>query len=410
MSDVIDTGTSSEASREPRGVALPLVLGVLVAMGFIGAAALAVSRADSGVVRTVVSTTQADAAATAGIEHGVAVFIAEGPTGGSWPVTGSLDGFNYTVTAVRDSYDYNADGTVGPVWWDGTSYNEDGTTGDDVWELTSVAQDAAITASQRMRLSSMSLVVDPKAGLVTSSSIDLRGNITVSGLNHDINGNVIDADDESYTGRCEENKPAVVMSDADDEADIKGTVDTEGNEIFSDDDYVLHDEGVVIRSPEDALGLDPGDLDHLVQDADSYTPPDTIAGMVYVDGDYGSTGAGGSDVSGTGILIVHNPKFNPREHDPDDELYDPAKASDPEYAPANLGNINGGTFRGVIIADKIDKIDGDIDIIGSVISLTEIDVTKVGAGTARILYSCTSIEKAANSVVVGIDRLSWIAD
>lgn len=392
-----------------RGVALPLVLAILLAMGFIGAAAVAVSRTDSGVSRLVVSTTRADAAATAGIEHGAAMFLIEGPTGPSWPVTGNLDGFTYTVTAVRDSYDYNGDDLAGPVSWDGITYHEDGT-GDAVWEVTSRAENDAIRAVQRLRISSRTAVAQPESALVTNSSSQLMGSITVSGLNHDTDGNVIDADDLTFTGACEENKPAVVVTDLDDIVDIQGSVDTEGNELFAALDYIVHDETVDIHTPEDALGLDPGALDHLIQDADTYTPPETISGVEYVDGDYGSGAAGGNDVNGSGVLIVHNPKFDPREHDPDDPLYDPAKASDPEYAPANLGNINDGTFRGIIIADRIDKIDGNIDIIGSVISLTEIDVTKVGAGTARILYSCEAIEQAANKIVAVIDRLTWVAD
>ena len=124
----------------------------------------------------------------------------------------------------------------------------------------------------------------------------------------------------------------------------------------------------------------------------------------------GAGEAGGNVVNGTGILIVHNPLYNPREHDPADPLYDAAKVSDPRYAPANLGNINGGTFHGLIIADKIDKINGTIDVIGSVVSLSEIDVTIVGAGTARVLYSCSALTQAANSSPLPPARLAWSAD
>ena len=71
------------------------------------------------------------------------------------------------------------------------------------------------------------------------------------------------------------------------------------------------------------------------------------------------------------------------EHDPAHPLYNASRASDPAYAPANLGNINGGTFHGIIIADKIDKIDGNLTVLGAVISLSNVDATKVGAGTAN---------------------------
>jgi hypothetical protein len=148
-----------------------------------------------------------------------------------------------------------------------------------------------------------------------------------------------------------------------------------------------------------------------VQDGDTYVAPDTIGGLVYVNGDYGSGAAGGNKVDGTGILIVHNPLYNPREHDPADPLYNAAKASNPSvYGPANLGNINGGTFRGLIIADKIDKINGNIDIFGAIVSLTEIDVAKIGAGTAEIKYSCAALQQVGNSIPVPPTRLSWMAN
>ena len=124
----------------------------------------------------------------------------------------------------------------------------------------------------------------------------------------------------------------------------------------------------------------------------------------------GAGAAGGSELNGTGILIVHNPLYNPLEHDPASAYYDAAKASDPRYAPANLGNINGGSFHGLVIADKIDRINGNIDITGAVISLSEIDVTLVGNGTAEVKYSCTALQQAGNASSVPPARLSWSAD
>jgi hypothetical protein len=194
--------------------------------------------------------------------------------------------------------------------------------------------------------------------------------------------------------------------------DANGSVNLNGHSDYSsaDPEYTNTDEGIIYVTPEDVLGLEPGDLDSAAQDAATYVAPDTLSGLVYVNGDYGSGAAGGNIVNGTGILIVHNPLYNPREHDPADPFYDAAKVSDPRYAPANLGNINGGTFHGLIIADKIDKINGTIDVIGSVVSLSEIDVTIVGAGTARVLYSCSALTQAANSSPLPPARLAWSAD
>jgi hypothetical protein len=210
-----------------------------------------------------------------------------------------------------------------------------------------------------------------------------------------------------------ENKPAIVLTDSTDTVSAGGSSDLSCNPVYDvgNPPCVAKRTNIVYVTPEDVLGLEPGDLDALVQDGDTYVAPDTIGGLVYVNGDYGSGAAGGNNVTGTGILIVHNPLYNPREHDPADPLYNAAKASNPSvYGPANLGNINGGTFRGLIIADKIDKINGNIDIFGAIVSLSEIDVTKVGAGTAEIKYSCTALQQAGNSFPVPPTRLSWMAN
>jgi hypothetical protein len=183
-----------------------------------------------------------------------------------------------------------------------------------------------------------------------------------------------------------------------------------GNETFAPDDYVEKDSTIVYITPEQILGLDEGDLGRIIQDSDSYQLPDSIVGLVYVDGDYGSKAIDGTNyVNGTGMLVVHNPLYDPREHDPDHPMYNPSRASDPAYAPANLGNINGGTFHGIIIADKIDKIDGNLTVLGAIIALSNVDATKVGAGTANILYSCQAIQAAGSSLLPAI-RISWKAE
>ena len=88
---------------------------------------------------------------------------------------------------------------------------------------------------------------------------------------------------------------------------------------------------------------------------------DPFNGILYVDGNYTQP----PDLS-SGILIVHN-----------------------STNTANLGNWNGGTFKGVVIADGINKINGNVTIIGAVYgwgtaSTIEVDIT---AGTPQIKYS-----------------------
>jgi hypothetical protein len=250
--------------------------------------------------------------------------------------------------------------------------------------------------------------------LTANYSVNLTGNITVDGRDHTVGGTVIDGSNTSDTGACHENKPAVMLTDSLDIVSAGGSTDLYCNPAYASSlpiPCVGKDPSINYVTPEDVLGLDQGELDGLVQDAETYeAPTDSISGIVYVDGDYGSGAAGGNNLTGSGILIVHNPLYDPRQHDPTNAMYDVSIATDPQYAPANLGNINGGTFHGLIIADKIDKINGNIDVIGGVVSLTEIDVTMIGAGTAEILYSCDALQQVGNSAPLPPTRLSWSAN
>ncbi|HET6639146.1 MAG TPA: prepilin-type N-terminal cleavage/methylation domain-containing protein [Gemmatimonadota bacterium] len=391
-----------------RGFALIAVLVVMVVLGLIGGAALKLTAGDQRVTRLFSEANQADAAAAAGLEHAIAVF----QTNGVFPLVSAINGYSYTVTDSVDLFDYNGDSVADTVYLasDGT-FNEAGD-GHVVHVLQSTATKGSFKAVQRIRVSKRTLNIQAPSALTTNSSANLTGNITIDGRNHTTNGTL--QSDNGNTGACTENKPAVTVTDSTKTISDQGSVLLNGHSDYSSNDppYTNKDEGIVYVTPEDVLGLDPGDLDSAIQDADSYVVPDSISGLVYIDGDYGSTGIEGTNtVNGTGVLIVHNPLYNPREHDPADPMYDAAKASNLEvYGPANLGNINGGTFHGLIIADKINRINGNIDIIGAVVSLTEIDITLVGNGTAEILYSCSSLTQAANSSPLPPARLAWSAD
>ncbi|HUF90669.1 MAG TPA: hypothetical protein VMR66_11895 [Gemmatimonadota bacterium] len=395
------------ARSDRRGFALIAVLVVMVVLGFIGSAAVTLTAGDQKVIRLFSDANQADAAAAAGLEHGVATFQA----GGAFPVAATINGYNYVVSQSVDQFDYNGDTVADTVYLasDGT-FNEAGN-GEIVYVLESEATKGAYKAVQRIRVARRTLSIQPPGALTSNASAVLSGNITIDGRNHTTNGTL--ASDNGNTGACNENKPAVTLTDSMKYVDPQGSVNLNGHSDYSSEDpsYTTKDESIVYVSPEDVLGLEPGALDAIIQDADTYVAPDTIAGMVYVDGDYGSGAAGGNNVTGTGILIVHNPLYNPREHDPADPLYDSAKASNLDvYGPANLGNINGGTFHGLIIADKIERINGNIDIIGAVVSLSEIDITLVGNGTATVKYSCSALNQAGSSSSLPPTRLSWSSD
>lgn len=397
------------------GYALPMVLVVLVALGFIGGAAAVMTSNDVQVAGVYSFANRAGAAANSALEHATGHFVTNGPDTG-WPITGSVTGYGYTVTIARDQHDFGlgiADVSHDPdIGYNGTGI------GSPVWVLAATATRGDVRAVQRMRMTSRSLDVGADAALQSNSGVQLRGNITLSGVNSTMDGTEIDPDDTSHTGTCAENKPAIKMTDADEVVDIEGSVNMDGNDTYGTEDppYVLYDDAVVWHTPEEALGLDEGALDTYKQSGEQYAAnrPDTLSGIVYITDDFGSTGTCATDggcgnIQGTGILIVHNPLYHPREHDPSDVLYDAAKASDPLYAPANLGNVNGGEFKGIIIADRVNKINGNVEIYGAIMSLTEIDVDIIGAGTAVIKYSCDAISTVESNITKPV-RLTWVAD
>ncbi|MGH7565544.1 MAG: hypothetical protein ACREK2_01820 [Gemmatimonadota bacterium] len=398
------------------GFALVAVLIVLIVLGLIGGAALSLTTGDARVTQLFSRSGEVDAAATAGLERGAAQFEGVGP--GGFPVSASINGYNYVVNIWADTFDYNGDSVRDTVCLaeDGT-FNEDcGATDRTVYVLESTATRDSYVAVQRMRVARLTLTpAVPHGALSSNSSIQLTGDIIVDGRNHTIEGALIDSLDTSYTKVCDENKPAIMLTDMADTTDVKNAKKESGptrrgNETFEPTDYVEKDSTIVYITPEQILGLDEGDLDLIIQDSDTYVLPDSIVGLVYVDGDYGSKAIDGTNhINGTGMLVVHNPLYDPREHDPDHPLYNASRVSDPAYAPANLGNINGGTFHGIVIADKIDKIDGNLTVLGAIIALSNVDATKVGAGTADILYSCEAIQAAGNSLLPAI-RISWKAE
>jgi hypothetical protein len=408
MTDPVRSRFSSD------GFAIVAVLIVLIVLGLIGGAALSLTTGDARVTQLFSRSGEVDAAATAGLERGAAQFEGVGP--GGFPVNDSINGYNYVVNIWADTFDYNGDSVRDTVYLaaDGT-FNEDGN-GRTVYVLESTSSRGSYRAVQRMRVARLTLTpAVPHGALSSNSSIQLTGDIIVDGRNHTIAGALIDSLDTSYAKVCEENKPAIMLTDLADTTDVKNAKKESGptrrgNETFAPTEYVEKDSTIVYITPEQILGLDEADLDRIIQDADSYQLPDSIVGLVYVDGDYGSKAIEGTNqVNGTGMLVVHNPLYDPREHDPSHPLYNPSRVSDPAYAPANLGNINGGLFHGIIIADKIDKIDGNLTVLGAIIALSNVDATKVGAGTADILYSCEAIQAAGNSLLPAI-RISWKAE
>jgi hypothetical protein len=380
------------------GFALPAVLALLVALSLVGSAAAILTSTEVRVATLYNLSNRASAAANAGLEHAVAHFGVSGPDDG-WPVAGSIGGYDYSVAITRDSFDFGA-GRLPVSWSAATGYNTDDS-GQPVWILSSLATRGPYQSQEELRVSVGGGTFQPPAPVTSSSGMKVRGNVTISG---------VDASDDDS---CGGDKPAVVLTNPDDDVDSGGSVDIEGDEAYADSipPYVEYDPAIMFNTPEEVLGLDPGALDGYQQTGQEFDadPPDTLSGITYVTDDFGSNGAGSGDIDGSGVLIIHNPLYDPRQHDPSHALYDAVVAADPAYAPATLGNINTGTFNGVVIADRIDKLTGNTTIFGSVVMLRRVDDGRnVATGQTLIQYSCTAIQTSIGGLG-GPRRLSWSA-
>lgn len=132
-------------------------------------------------------------------------------------------------------------------------------------------------------------------------------------------------------------------------------------------------------SPEAFLGLPAGALEkYKVQ---NYSPP--FSGLIYItDSIVGPMNLEES----SGILIVHNKNFSSELH------------------------ITGGTFKGLIITDRIDKIGGDALILGAVATLSPGEISVDGTGTPQIHYSRLVLENLSNycnNILIKVKQLSW---
>jgi Tfp pilus assembly protein PilE len=112
-------------------------------------------------------------------------------------------------------------------------------------------------------------------------------------------------------------------------------------------------------TPEDLVGLPAGALDGYKVDA----LPIPFHGLYYLTKDY----VGPLNViKSSGVLIVHN-----------------------SSKTAEL-KITSGEFKGLIITDKMDKVTGNSYVLGSVVTLTDAEVSTFGVGFANVFY-CSSV-------------------
>lgn len=127
--------------------------------------------------------------------------------------------------------------------------------------------------------------------------------------------------------------------------------------------------------------------------------PDVVrSGIAWSRGDFAGSLEGG------GILVVHNPRFDPLKHEASRlaieegvflEGRDPAYSHlDPARQPARLEILRGGSFRGVIVADTIGSCGADFTLTGALVTLSRSPQTLTARAPLRLTHSREAIAGA----------------
>lgn len=131
-------------------------------------------------------------------------------------------------------------------------------------------------------------------------------------------------------------------------------------------------------SPEAFFGVENGALDKFKVTTLS-TP---FHGVVYIEEDVGPVDFKNS----SGILIVHN--------------------------TSKTATFKGtqGTFKGLMICDRVDKINGEMNILGAVVTLSEVNASWFGNGQAVIHYSAQVLDNLrgfCDNLEMSLEEHSW---
>ncbi|MDX1699892.1 MAG: hypothetical protein R3250_04695 [Melioribacteraceae bacterium] len=228
-----------------------------------------------------------------------------------------------------------------------------------------------------------------KAAVSTNNPIKTLGTLTVDGREHDKNGNLLTTGGTLgiWTTSSFQRKGSSTIGGTDDDGDDYAPAKKYDEDIVETNQSYS---GGYPTTPDSILGgtangFPPGKLKSIAQSGKNgsqySTNPATIKtplkGVTYVELPPGGSWIS-ANITGSGILIVHNSSLD-----------------------AVIKNLNVGTFKGILIADDIDKI--HTDIIGGVIGLSPSPPSGncIGNGSGNILYSSEAILEATGSAMGG---------
>ncbi|MBI2505641.1 MAG: hypothetical protein HYW07_20705 [Candidatus Latescibacteria bacterium] len=230
-------------------------------------------------------------------------------------------------------------------------------------------------------------------GVTANSTVHTLGGLIIDGRDHDLNGNLI-----AGTGTM-----GVSTKQTFDQGGSSTGGGTAAGVDYSPSDpanpAVIEENAAYDfpASPDSVFGYASGALKAMAQsganggqyvtDPANLTFPLSLSGVTYVELASGETWQSMDFGSSSGVLVVHNSAGN-----------------------AAIKNLNSGTFKGLIIADDIEKIHATL--IGAVVSLTTTPSGNcIGNGNGEIRYSSTALIQAASVAAGGgggVTVLSWL--
>ncbi len=369
---------------DERGSALVAVVGVLSVMTLLATMSLMAGGADLVISKRLARERSAFYAAESALEATLEEFAAAGSTipdevfHAPWPAPGLAvrrweDGgwaLSRRICLIPDVDDTDGDPATTVVLFDrsfGYAASPLQRLGYPVLQLLVSAEGGESRQTIVAEVAPVTCAPEITAGWAASGALDLTGDIRVEGTEHL----------PALAGRS----PARLFG---------GSV-IEGDQIV-DPDMVL---------PADVLPiLNAGETLSVLENLPEPSPDGVHNGLFWSRGDYSGP------LDGEGILVVHNPDFDPVKDEASRmaieegvfaEGYDPAYSHlDPSRQPARLEITVGGAFCGVIIADMIGNATAAFTLTGALVTLTRSSHAVTAFSPLLISGSSDAIERSGH--------------
>lgn len=229
-------------------------------------------------------------------------------------------------------------------------------------------------------------------GITANSTVETLGGLIVDGRDHDLNGDLIPGQGTLGVSTTQTFDQGGSSTGGGTAAGVDYAPSDPANPAVIEQNATY----AFPASPDSVFGYASGALKAMAQSGANggqyvTNPADLdfpLSGVTYVELDDEETWQSIDFGASTGVLVVHNSARN-----------------------AAIKNLNSGTFKGLIIADDIEKI--HLTLIGAVISLTTSPSGNcIGNGSGAILYSSAALLQAAAVAAGGtggeMSVLSWL--